>query len=69
MTSCRLCGWTTVPELVHDGLCLTCSEYRRRSGADRPPPADREHVHRGETWPGVSDPRVREMLAAAWDAL
>ena len=63
MATCVNCGWVTAAELIRHGLCLTCSEYRRRTGTDRPPPGDLAHLHRGETWPGAGDPHVRELVA------
>jgi hypothetical protein len=63
MIPCTNCGWTTPPELIRFGLCLTCSEYRWQTGRDRPPPDDLEQVHRGETWPSLHDSRVRELLS------
>jgi hypothetical protein len=63
MATCVNCGWVTAPELIRHGLCLTCSEYRWQTGKDRPPPDDLSHLHRGETWPGVGDPHVRELVA------
>jgi hypothetical protein len=65
MEACVNCGWVTVPELIRHGLCLTCSEYLRRTGQDRPPPGDLAHLHRGETWPAAADPRVRALVACA----
>ncbi|HET8724171.1 MAG TPA: hypothetical protein VFM53_08170 [Anaeromyxobacteraceae bacterium] len=65
MEACVNCGWVSDVELMRHGLCLTCSEYRRRNGSDRPPPDDAEHLHRGETWPRASDPRVRELVVLA----
>ena len=65
MVSCINCGWVTAPELIRQGLCLTCSEYRWRTGRDRPPPDDLAHLHRGETWPRASDARVRVLVARA----
>jgi hypothetical protein len=65
MISCINCGWVTAHELIRQGLCLTCSEFKWRAGMDRPPPDTLEHLHRGETWPGSTDPRFRAMLAQA----
>jgi hypothetical protein len=65
MVSCSNCGWMTANELIQQGLCLTCSQFHRRTGIDRPPPDTLEHVHRGETWPLATDPRVRDLLARA----
>jgi hypothetical protein len=64
MTACSNCGWMTAPELTWQGLCLTCSEFRRRTGLDRPPPDRLDHVHRGETWPHATDPHFRALLAS-----
>jgi hypothetical protein len=63
MDSCKNCGWVTAPELLWSGLCLTCSEYTRRTGRPRPPPENLEQVHRGETWPGATDPHFRALVA------
>jgi hypothetical protein len=63
MIPCTNCGWTTPPELIRFGLCLTCSEYRWQTGRDRPPPDDLEQVHRGETWPSLHDSRVSALLS------
>jgi hypothetical protein len=63
MIPCTNCGWMTAAELIRHGLCLTCSEYRWRTGRDRPPPDDLEQVHRGETWPGLHDSRARALLS------
>jgi hypothetical protein len=65
MPCCINCGWVSVPELIREGRCLTCSEYLWRTGEDRQPPDDLAHLHRGETWPLVSDPRVRELVERA----
>ena len=65
MISCTNCGWVTVPELIWQGLCLTCSQFHRRTGIDRPPPDTLDHLHRGETWPGSTDPQFRALLAQA----
>jgi hypothetical protein len=65
MVSCTNCGWVTAPELTWHGLCLACREYRWQNGRDRPPPTDASHLHRGETWPAASDPRVRDLVAHA----
>ena len=64
MVPCTNCGWLTVPELVRNGLCLTCSVFEQRTGNDRPPPDTLEHLHRGETWPSALDPIVRALVAA-----
>lgn len=63
MAACTNCGWVTVEELVRGGMCLVCSTYLRHFGVERPPPEDLEHLHRGETWPCASDPRVRALVA------
>ena len=65
MVPCTNCGWLTVPELIRNGLCLTCSVFEQRTGNDRPPPDTLEHLHRGETWPSALDPFVRALVAAA----
>jgi len=65
MISCTNCGWVTAPELVWRGLCLTCSQFQKRTGIDRPPPDTLEHLHRGETWPLATDPQFRALLAQA----
>jgi len=63
MATCTNCGWETAPELIRHGLCLTCSEFERRTGHERPPPDSAAHLHRGETWPRVTDPEVRAIVA------
>jgi hypothetical protein len=65
MVPCTNCGWMTAPELIRHGLCLTCSEYERRTGMARPPPDSLERVHRGETWPSSHDPHFRALLQLA----
>jgi hypothetical protein len=65
METCINCGWASAAELIRGGLCLACSEYRWRTGRDRPPPDDLAQLHRGETWPGAVDPRVRALVSRA----
>ena len=65
MNSCTNCGWVTAPELIWRGLCLTCSQFQKRTGIDRPPPDTLAHLHRGETWPLATDPQFRALLAQA----
>jgi len=65
MVPCGICGWRSPSELVRDGRCLVCSEFHRRTGFDRAPPETARQVHRGETWPGISDPAVRALIAEA----
>ena len=65
MVGCCICGWRTPRELIRDERCLECSEFRRRSGCDREPPTTPGQLHRGETWPSVSDPVVRAFIAEA----
>jgi len=64
VSACSNCGWVTAPELLRGGRCLVCREYLWQHGVERPPPEDLEHLHRGETWPGAADPRVRQRVAA-----
>ena len=65
MVACTNCGWVTAPELIWRGLCLTCSQFHKRTGIDRPPPDTLARLHRGETWPHATDPQFRALLGQA----